>query len=86
MSREWPKIIGEYAIDPNARHEAGLLMLDSTKARSVLGWRPIWNINETVKHTVEWYRLFIEKNDVITDRQIKLYMENAIKNNAVWCL
>jgi CDP-glucose 4,6-dehydratase len=85
MGYEWPKIIGEYAIDPNARHEAGLLMLDSTKARSIIGWRPIWNINETVKHTVEWYRFFTENSDVITERQIKLYMENAVKNNAVWC-
>jgi len=84
MSNEWPKIIGEFARDSKARHEAGLLMLDSTKAKSVLGWSPTWNIEETVRYTIEWYRLFIENNEVITDRQINLYMKDAIKNNAVW--
>jgi len=84
MNSEWPKIIGEFAEDPQAKYEAGLLMLDSTKAKTFLGWNPIWNIKETVKYTVEWYRLFIEHNEVTTDRQINLYMSDAKKNNAIW--
>ena len=84
MNSEWSKIIGNYAIDPCARYEAGLLMLDSTKAKTLLGWEPIWNIDKTVKYTVEWYRLFVENNEVITDRQINLYMQDAIECNSVW--
>lgn len=84
MNSEWDKIAGDYAVDPDARHEAGLLMLDSTKAKSFLNWDPIWSIETTVKHTVEWYRIFLESNEVITDQQINLYMDDALKNNAVW--
>jgi CDP-glucose 4,6-dehydratase len=84
MHAEWPKIIGDYAIDPNARHEAGLLMVDSTKAKVSLGWDPIWDIENTVRYTIEWYRLFIEKGEVITDRQIALYMEDALRAGATW--
>jgi len=84
MSAEWPKITGELAKDPQAKYEASLLMLDSTKAKTILGWNPIWNIEETVKYTVEWYRLFIDHNEVLTDKQINLYMNDAIKNNAIW--
>lgn len=84
MNSEWSKIVGDFAVVPGARHEAGLLMLDSTKARSCLGWDPIWNIKKTVKYTVEWYRLLLESDEVITDRQIDLYMQDALKSNAVW--
>ena len=41
--------------DPNAVHEAGLLNLDIRKARKVLGWKPRWAFEETVKNTVQWY-------------------------------
>ena len=41
--------------DPHAVHEAGLLNLDIRKARKVLGWKPRWGFEETVKNTVQWY-------------------------------
>ena len=41
--------------DPHAVHEAGLLNLDIRKARKVLGWKPRWDFEETVKNTVQWY-------------------------------
>ena len=41
--------------DPHAVHEAGLLNLDIRKARRVLGWKPRWGFEETVKNTVQWY-------------------------------
>jgi CDP-glucose 4,6-dehydratase len=36
-------------------HEAGLLTLDSSKARQHLGWRPRLEFDEAVDWTVEWY-------------------------------
>lgn len=35
-------------------HEANFLKLDSTKIRSVLGWRPRWQIGEAVAKVCEW--------------------------------
>lgn len=42
--------------DPNALHEASLLMLDISKAKFRLGWEPRMNIDQTVALTVDWYR------------------------------
>lgn len=48
--------------DPNALHEANLLMLDISKARYELGWEPRMNISETVALTVDWYKTSINKD------------------------
>ena len=42
--------------DPNALHEAKLLMLDISKAKFKLGWEPRLNIDRTVALTVAWYK------------------------------
>ena len=44
--------------DPNALHEAKLLMLDISKAKFQLGWEPGMNIDQTVKLTVDWYKRY----------------------------
>lgn len=62
--------------DAAAVHEAGLLNLDIRKARRVLGWRPVWGFDETVRHTVEWYLGAKRKNVVeVTDGQIRQFEE-----------
>ena len=61
--------------DPKAVHEAGLLNLDITKAREVLGWTPHWNFEMTVAKTVEWYGGVAAGADaaVMMRRQIREY-------------
>lgn len=44
--------------DPNALHEAKLLMLDISKAKFRLGWEPRMDIDRTVVLTVDWYRRY----------------------------
>ena len=39
-------------------HEASLLKLDTSKARTLLNWTPIYDANETVKRTIKWYKNF----------------------------
>ena len=36
-------------------HEAQYLRLDSSKARSRLGWQPRWNIEHGLRRTIEWH-------------------------------
>lgn len=48
--------------DPNALHEAKLLMLDISKARFALGWVPRLNKNETLELTVNWYIKYRSSN------------------------
>ncbi len=46
----------EIASDAQGPHEARLLHLDTTRARTLLGWRPRWGFDEGVARTVRWYR------------------------------
>jgi len=50
---------GIYKVDNyNYPHEADLLKLDISKARTFLGWNPVYNINETIERTINWYKNF----------------------------
>jgi CDP-glucose 4,6-dehydratase len=50
---------GSYTIDTSSHpHEAGLLKLDISKARALLGWKPIYNVYEAVERTINWYKNF----------------------------
>jgi CDP-glucose 4,6-dehydratase len=48
---------GSAEIDSDAHpHETHALRLDSSKARTLLGWRPLLDVDEALRWTVEWYR------------------------------
>ena len=49
--------------DPNALHEANLLMLDITKAKTRLGWEPRLDATQTAILTSDWYKRY-QKEDV----------------------
>ena len=48
--------------DPNALHEAKLLLLDITKSRFELGWKPTLTIDESIELTTEWYKRYISED------------------------
>jgi CDP-glucose 4,6-dehydratase len=65
-----------WKIDQNPQpHEAGLLKLDSAKAKNNLNWKPRLNLDESIGLTTEWYRAFKDKEDLIktTSQQIEFY-------------
>jgi len=39
-------------------HEAGLLLLDNSKAKTMLGVLPRWNLLTAVNYTMKWYQAF----------------------------
>jgi CDP-glucose 4,6-dehydratase len=36
-----------------------LLRLDSSKARSLLGWRPKYSIDQALERVIEWHRAWL---------------------------
>ena len=48
--------------DPNALHEAKLLLLDITKSRFELGWKPTLTIDESIELTAEWYKRYVNED------------------------
>ena len=47
--------------DKNHPHEAGILRLSIDKATWALRWRPIWDLQQTVDRTANWYRRYYER-------------------------
>ena len=84
MSNYWHSIISQDSVNPLAPHEANLLMLDSSKANNLLKWAPVWDINETIKYTIDWYKSFYNKNEILTENQIKIFIENAFDKGLKW--
>lgn len=56
-------------------HEAAVLALDSSKARTVLGWRPALGLEKALDWVVEWYKTIASSDDAraITLEQIGRY-------------
>ena len=75
---------GEYKAEVSSKnpHEAKLLKLDCSRAHSLLGWDSAYNIDETLKETVEWYKKYYEGTKSkelykFTVEQIKEYMKRS---------
>ncbi|MEM8638651.1 MAG: CDP-glucose 4,6-dehydratase [Cyanobacteria bacterium P01_G01_bin.54] len=60
----WGK--GELCMDSSSvhPHEAGILRLDTTKARTILNWRSCWSLEETIEKTVNWYYSWQSEKDM----------------------
>jgi len=61
-------------------HEAGKLMLDSTKAHTRLGWRPRLGFDDAIRLTAEWYGRFMEGKGGMreaSEAQIRYYLSLA---------
>ena len=57
----------ETAVQP---HEAGLLKLDCSLARAELGWKPVWNLGQTLDRTAEWVQEY--RSNVMAIRRVCL--------------
>jgi CDP-glucose 4,6-dehydratase len=56
-------------------HEAQNLMLDSSKSLERLQWEPIWKLNRTISETVQWYKSWLNEENMHyrTVSQIEVY-------------
>ena len=78
--RAWGRPECYIRVEPARLPEAGILKLDNSKARRVLGWRPILGYARTLRWTAEWYSAFYEKRKNAIDlvfEQIQAFEELA---------
>lgn len=59
LGRLWPRG-GRHTIQASPLpHEAGLLRLDASRAKQLLGWKPRWHLKEALRQTVEWHQTWL---------------------------
>jgi CDP-glucose 4,6-dehydratase len=75
VSARWCRDGGEHP------HEAAYLRLDSSKAKTELGWRPLLPLEQSLDMTVEWYRQFDAGGAMreVTLKQIDSALDRSVK-------
>ena len=70
----------------NARHEASKLNLAIDKAFHTLNWKPVWDFQETLRVTAEWYTNDEKENSSadLTTQQIHHYINKAKSMGILW--
>jgi len=72
VSNLWPNLIWDLDINDNP-HEATLLTLNNSKAKSYLNWNPYLNIDRTIELTVNWYASYLKDNSLKSEEQLAEY-------------
>jgi len=70
----------EYVPATENPHEAGLLRLDSSYARSELDWRPRWSLRRALEETVDWQKAWCQGANMasVTSDQIRAYEAEGV--------
>lgn len=61
--------------EKNTFVEKKLLMLNASKIKKKLNWKPLYNFKECVDLTIEWYYNYIFKKKNLTEKHIKYYLD-----------
>jgi len=80
MISKWPN--SSWELDKNSSpHEAGFLKLDISKAKSKLGWSPLWGLSDALEKIVNWNQAWLNKEDmqVVCLAEIKEYTKDMNK-------
>jgi CDP-glucose 4,6-dehydratase len=63
MILKWPD--ASWKLDQNSSpHEASFLKLDISKAKSKLGWSPVWELSYTLEKIVNWHQSWFNKESI----------------------
>jgi CDP-glucose 4,6-dehydratase len=85
MQKQWNKI--NFKINEESAkqfHEAKILKLDCSKAYQQLEWKPVWNMDKTIEHTVNWYKKYFENNILSSLEDIEIYVNDAKDKSINW--
>jgi CDP-glucose 4,6-dehydratase len=71
-------------LEPSTLHETEILRLDSTRARTQLAWRSVWDLDQALLTSVQWYEAYARHQDMrsFSQQQLLRYWSQAGVNNA----
>ena len=67
-------------IKEESQHEASLLALDSSKANSLLNWKPLWNLEKTLIEIVAWHKAWLQGKNMHDFSLQQIYSYDSISN------
>ncbi|MFC1780899.1 CDP-glucose 4,6-dehydratase [Planctomycetota bacterium] len=82
----WAKADFEFVRDAGKMHETRVLRLDCSKAQRDMGWVPVWNDQEGIAATAQWYKAYYEDGQVLTQKQLDRYTTNAKTRKVKWAI
>jgi len=84
MKEHWDKV--GFVIKSLSRqpYESIFLKLDCSKAFMKLKWRSVWNLEKTIKKTVDWYRKFYEYSEILSSNDLSDYINDAKIKSLEW--
>lgn len=83
LKSHWPELAWKVTDHPRP-HEAGLLYLDSTKARARLGWHSVWPLEQALTATADWYRAWLDDGRVASRSQLAAFTAQAHAARREW--
>jgi CDP-glucose 4,6-dehydratase len=84
--KHWEKIVYDIQENPADFHEANLLKLDSSKARTVLKWTTVWDNDTTFKKTIDWYKNYYADGSLQSIADLESYVADAEKQSIEWAV
>jgi len=80
MVDAWPDK-ASWVLDGQTKHphEANYLKLDISKAKSQLGWQPIWSLDKSLKNIIDWHKDWLNKKDMqaLSLEQINQFLRSS---------
>lgn len=70
----WSDIDVQFITDAAKKHEAGLLKLDISKARDLLGYTPSWDSKKATELTIEWYKNYYGNGHVSSRENLQEFI------------
>lgn len=71
----WKEIKFEFNQDKVFPHEANMLMLDISKAKNILKYKPIICQRKSIDNTIKWYKKYYQDGVVNTQNEIEQFLE-----------
>jgi len=80
MIEEWERQSWTSFNEENKLHEASYLKLDISKAKKLLGWKPIWSLEYSITRIVNWHKAWLNGENMLIhcEDEIEHFMSTNI--------
>ena len=83
MQALWPGLRSEHQPGPHP-YEAKALQLNCSKAARMLSWRSLWNADDTLWRTIQWYRAYYQHSLLRSNEDLQDYVTTARSTGLRW--